>query len=123
MRAKEFVFEFSPLKAFSSSSSSASSPSDAAVFVKEKRKLRLTGVKCAACGERARAAAAGAASPFGYHVSVDWVKAEATVEIPSSSYCVGESCTVVAPSDGDSVLSGVIEALGEAGFGASAAEE
>ena len=92
---------------------------------KKKKKLRLTGIKCAACGERARAAAAGAASPFGGEVTVDWLKAEATLEIPSSS-CVGESCTREASSDGDSdsvLLSGVIEALGEAGFGASAAEE
>ena len=127
-RAKEFAFE---LKAFSSSSSSSSSSfsSDAAAAVvvvkKKKKKLRLTGIKCAACGERARAAAAGAASPFGGEVTVDWLKAEATLEIPSSS-CVGESCTREASSDGDSdsvLLSGVIEALGEAGFGASAAEE
>ena len=132
MRAKEFAFELSPLKAFSSSSSSLFSSSDAgsasasaaAIVVKKKKtKLRLTGVKCAACGERARAAAAGAASPFGAAVSVDWQKAEATVEIPSSGPCVGEGCAQEASDHADSVLSGVIEALGGAGFGASAAEE
>ena len=142
VRAKEFAFELSPLKAFSSpssssslfSSSSSSSDADAddsasaaatAVVKKKTAKLRLTGVKCAACGERARAAALGAASPFGAAVSVDWQRAEATVEIPSSSSsCVvgGESCTE--EQNGDSVLlNGVIEALGGAGFGASAVEE
>lgn len=109
-RAKEVAFEFSPLKAFSSSSSvssGADAASAASIAVKKKTtKLRLTGVKCAACGERARAAAAGAAGPFGAAVSVDWQRSEATVESGDSA-----------------LLSCVIEALEGAGFEASAAEE
>lgn len=97
-------------------------PGGASSAVVVTKKLRLVGVKCAACGERARAAAAVAAAPFGADVSVDWLKREATVKIPAGAggkRGLGEE----EKAKSDSVLSGVIMALGEAGFGAADVEE